>query len=101
MLLLLVLRRVGPVIAQEIDQWQLPRHSKADRSAPASRMTFGDRNNIAWQSAMTNRIFGNELQQRRVAKIVCTFENDPLTRQILMLFYVSPSSLEIHVHGQL
>ncbi len=28
----------------------------------------GDRNDIAWEGAMTNRILGYELQQRRVAK---------------------------------
>src|ERR1700733_47201 len=38
----------------------------------------GDRNDIAWEGAMTNRILACKLQQRQVAKIVsCTFENDP------------------------
>ena len=41
---------------------------------------------------MTNGILGNELQQRRVAKIVCTFEDDPLPRQMRMLLQVSPQT---------
>jgi hypothetical protein len=49
----------------------------------------GDRNDIVGEGAMTNRILGYEPQQRRVAKIVCTIENDALTSQILMLFQMS------------
>jgi hypothetical protein len=38
---------------------------------------------------MANRIFGDELQQRWIAKVVSTFENDPLTHQVRVMFQVS------------
>ena len=54
------------------DQAQRLMHSRLFRARLENDL--GDRSNIFGQSAVTNRILGNELQQGRVAKMVCTFE---------------------------
>src|SRR3984957_5360107 len=98
--------RIGSLIAQEIDQGQLhaalTRHPSGANQAQRLMQCrwfhariendLGDRSDIAGQSAMTNGIFGNELQMCGVAKIVCSFEDDPFTRQMRMLLQVSPQT---------
>jgi len=101
--------RVGPAIAQEIDQWQLHAalpHDTARAEQPQRLIQcrllhacidnrLRHRNNIARQGAMTNRILGYELQQRGVAKIVSAFELDVLTRQKRMFLQVGSQALRV------
>ena len=56
---------------------------------------LGEGDYVGGQSAVADWIFGDELQQRRVAKVISTLEDDVLTYELWVTFQMNPQTRNI------
>src|SRR5258706_1108627 len=100
---------VGSVIAEKVDQWKLhaafTRHAargdEHERLVKRRLLRAGVENhfayldNVRWEFAAANRIFGNELQQRGTGKVVPALESDVLMHHLRMLFQINAQTCDV------
>ena len=108
---------IRSTITEEIDQWKLQvafaRHTAGGdehecfvqfgRLRASLENHLSDINNVRGELAVTNRIFGDELQQRWIIEVVPAFERDVLMHQLGMPLQISAQSCHVpgidKIHG--